>query len=324
MNDSTDNADYQDRSLILRIIGALMLLVGVANAFIGPVELYCFYLFSEGGPFHYEGFGMGSFMFANIASQIIGYYLIAITFIPLGYAHLKLQRWARPFSLTLLWFWLLMGLPLTLVAYGMYIQAKDPSLAAFLATLPFAVILYPVAPVLLIRLYQSRNVKATFESRDPAPFSLDAIPLAVRVLCLLLVFYILTLHVVILLNGVFPLFGTLLSGLEGIIAIDCAIMALVGLTWGLARLKRWAWWGALMAFCLMTVSAIITFARYTLADILLRLDFPTLEREAFQNIPFQDQHITVPVVLPLLVTVAVIAVARRHFYASTPTGTPAS
>ena len=39
--------------------------------------MYCFYLFSEGGRFHYEGFGFGSFMFGNIASQIVGYYLIA-------------------------------------------------------------------------------------------------------------------------------------------------------------------------------------------------------------------------------------------------------
>ena len=48
--------DYQDRSLILVFIGVVLLLLGLAAAFLGPVEMYCFYLFSEGGRFHYEGF----------------------------------------------------------------------------------------------------------------------------------------------------------------------------------------------------------------------------------------------------------------------------
>ena len=77
--------EYKDRTPILVFFGVVLLLVGVAVAFIGPLELYCFYLFSEGGRFHYEGFGFGSFMFANIASQIVGYYLIAALAIPLGY-----------------------------------------------------------------------------------------------------------------------------------------------------------------------------------------------------------------------------------------------
>jgi hypothetical protein len=42
-------------------------------------------LFSEGGSFSYEGFGFGSFMFGNIASQVIGYYLIAAVLIVVGY-----------------------------------------------------------------------------------------------------------------------------------------------------------------------------------------------------------------------------------------------
>ena len=74
---------YQNRTtLILAIIGVLFLLLGIVAAFFGPIEMYCFYLFSEGGRFHYEGFGFGSFMFGNIATQIIGYYVIAIVDTP--------------------------------------------------------------------------------------------------------------------------------------------------------------------------------------------------------------------------------------------------
>jgi hypothetical protein len=98
--------DYRDRSLILTIIGGLLLLVGVAAGLLGPAEMYCFYLFSEGGPFHYEGFGFGSFMFGNIACQIIGYYVIAAVLIPLGYGHLRGRRWTGPLSSALLWAWM--------------------------------------------------------------------------------------------------------------------------------------------------------------------------------------------------------------------------
>ncbi len=49
--------DHRDRTQILVAIGVFLLLIGLAAALLGPLEMYCFYLFSEGGRFHYEGFG---------------------------------------------------------------------------------------------------------------------------------------------------------------------------------------------------------------------------------------------------------------------------
>jgi hypothetical protein len=108
--------DYRDSSPILIAIGVLAFLVGLGAAFLGPVEMYCFYLFGEGGRFHYPGFGFGSFMFGNIATQIAGYYLIAALFLPLGYGHIARRRWARPLALALLWFWLILGIPLGILS----------------------------------------------------------------------------------------------------------------------------------------------------------------------------------------------------------------
>ena len=48
----------------------------------------------EAGVGH-EGFGFGSFLFANIAVQVGGYYVIAMLLIPLGYGHVRVRRWAR-------------------------------------------------------------------------------------------------------------------------------------------------------------------------------------------------------------------------------------
>src|SRR4030042_2937158 len=103
MEKQSEKADYKDRSRIIAALGGLLMLGGVAIGFLAPLEMYCFYLFSEGGRFAYEGFGFGSFMFGNIAGQIVGYYLIAGILIPLGYGHLNKRRWARTVSLTLLW-----------------------------------------------------------------------------------------------------------------------------------------------------------------------------------------------------------------------------
>ena len=48
--------EFRDRRVILVLVGGLLLVGGVAVGFFGPLEMYCFTLFSEGGRFHYEGF----------------------------------------------------------------------------------------------------------------------------------------------------------------------------------------------------------------------------------------------------------------------------
>ncbi len=106
---------------VIRFVGIVLLLIGVVSALVGPAETYVFHMFEEGGRFHYEGFGFGSLMFANIVIQIAGYYIIAALCIPLGYGHLKLRWWARTAMTTLLVDWLIVGLPLSLIALMMLV-----------------------------------------------------------------------------------------------------------------------------------------------------------------------------------------------------------
>jgi hypothetical protein len=313
MNEQTTHPEHKDRTLVLAIIGILLLSIGAVAAFLGPTEMYCFYLFSEGGRFHYEGFGFGSFMFGNIAAQIVGYYLIAILAIPLGYGHLKLRRWARILSVTLLWFWLIVGVPLIVVAFFMLVTAKDLSLAAGVAAIILLGLSYFAVPGLLIRFYQSRNVRATFETKDPNSYWLEKLPLPVLVLGALYVFYIMVLHVPIFFNGIFPFFGVFFFGLEGIFLLDISILGLVGLIWGTLRLRPWAWWGALLYFGLLTFSTIFTFARASYLDILSRMKFPPTEMEPLQRPPFQGFHFAILMGIPLLITLGVIIFSKRHF-----------
>jgi hypothetical protein len=85
-------------------------------------------------------------MFGNIASQIVGYYLLAALFIPLGYGHLKMRRWVRPLSLTLLWAWLVVGAPLLVVVFFILAGSKDLSLPAALLAMVFLALSYLVFP----------------------------------------------------------------------------------------------------------------------------------------------------------------------------------
>jgi hypothetical protein len=310
---ASGDTDYRDRALILRIIGALLLLAGGAVAFLGPVEMYCFYLFSEGGRFYYAGFGFGSFMFGNIACQIMGYYLIAGALIPLGYGHLRVRRWARPLALALLWFWIVAGVPLLVAFLFVLLSAKDLSPAAALVAIVVVGISYPALPGLLIRFYRSENVRLTFESRDPKTYWIERLPIPILTLSALFLFYVAVLHALIFFNGVFPLFGTWATGLQGIILLDISILCLVGLTWGTLGLRKWAWWGGLLFFGLVSVSWIVTLVNSSWSDILAALDFPPREMEFLGGLPVQGYHFAVLAGIPLVLTLGAIIRARRCF-----------
>ncbi len=304
---------YRDRTSLLTAIGVLLLLVGISAALLGPLEMYCFYLFSEGGRFHYDGFGFGSFMFGYIAAQIIGYYLIALLLIPLGYGHLRARRWARTLAVALLWSWLVVGIPLMVAFLFVLLSAKDLSPAVALIVVVLLGLSYAVAPWLLIRFYRGRNVRRTFEARDPNSYWIEGLGMPVLVTSCLSILYVVALHVPIFFNGLFPFFGTWLSGLEGILALDISMVCLVCLIWGMLRQRTWAWWGSLVYFGLLTVTSMATALKSSYSEILSNMNFPSFEVEMLQGIPLQGYHFAALIGVPLIITLCVVVLSKRHF-----------
>ncbi len=305
--------ETRDRAPILRLFGILLLLAGVAFALLAPVEMYSFYLFSEGGPFHYEGFGFGSFMFGNIAAQIIAYYLIGFLLIPLGYGHLSLRRWARTLALTALGFWLVVGVPVAILFLLVLVSSKEPTLASVLLFLVLLALSYFAVPGLLIRFYRNRDVRATFEARDPRPCWTDHVPVPVLVLGFLCLFYAVCLHIPILFSGIFPLFGVWIFDLPGIILLALSMATLVFLTWGIIRVRIWAWWGLLVFFVTMSVSCTWTLLISSWQDILSGMRFPPTEMDILQGLPLQGYHLAAVIGLPLLLTLGLIMLAKQSF-----------
>ena len=57
---------------LINILGILQLAIGLFSLGIAPLEIYSYYLISEGGRFYYEGFKIGSFLYGLTSAQIIG------------------------------------------------------------------------------------------------------------------------------------------------------------------------------------------------------------------------------------------------------------
>ena len=208
-----------------------------------------------------QSFRFGSFMFANLAAQIAGYYALAAALIPLGYGHLARRRWVRPLALALLGFWRLLGLPLSVVFLLVLIASKEVTPAFVIVVVLLLAGAYLVLPGLLRRFYCSRDLRLTLEARAEVAGWLERLPTSILTLCLLYLFYGIVLHIPILLNGLYPLYGSFLSGLPGIRALDLSILALGFLTWGTFKRRAWAWWGGLAYWGWLALSTIVTFAK---------------------------------------------------------------
>jgi len=313
MNSTAIRTEHRGRRTLLRLIGAGLLLAGLFAAFLGPIEMICFTFFSEGGRFAYEGFGFGSFMFGNLAAQIMGYYMIGALLIPIGYGTLTLQRWARHLTLAALRFWVVAGLPLILAFTFVLISSKDvtPPLVIVVGVLLAAS--YLLLPGLGTRFYDSPGTRESFRERETSGTWIETIPVPALALGYVFAFYLLILHAHIYFNGMFPLFGTWLSGLPGIVAIDIAICSLAVLLWGTLRRSAWGWWGGLAYFSLMALSYVLTLLSSTWQGILSTADFPPLEVEILQGIPAQGYHLAMLVGVPFALTIWLIVRARPCF-----------
>ena len=261
---------------------------------------------------------MGSLMFANITIQVIAYYLIAVLFIILGYGHLKLREWARSLSVAVLWAWMVIGAPLTLVLIFMF-SVKSPSIILMVIAI---LLVYPVIPLLMIWFYRTKNVLLTFNKNKNNVNQnnnnlVNKIPIIVKTISVLFIFFIIVFHIHFLFNGFFPLFGKLLSGLNGFILIDIFIFLLGFLIWGLLRLKSWSWYGSIVYLIFLILSTAITLYKQNIQGLLSVMAFAPKEMEIINNITLKDWQISIilglSVIMPLIITMILLAINKRYF-----------
>jgi hypothetical protein len=175
------------------------------------------------------------------------------------------------------------------------------------------VLSYLALPGLLIWFYRGRNVRLTFQARDPRTYWTDEVPVPLLVLCALYLFFVVVLHVLILFHGIFPVFGAFFYGMRGVLLLDLSSLWVVCLIWGTIRQRRWAWWGALIFMGLFTVSTLWTLAVTGYAELLAGLAFPPRELEFLSGLPVQGYHLALLAGIPLLLTCGLIILSRRFF-----------
>ncbi|NTW08201.1 MAG: hypothetical protein HGA28_01360 [Anaerolineaceae bacterium] len=309
----TIQTEFKDRCRFFKGFGVLLLLGGIFFGLLAPLENYCFYLFGEGGEFHYRGFAFGSFMFGNITAQIICYYILAALLLTLGYGHLKLKRCVRPFSLALLRAWLVIGAPLIFITYFILLGSKDLSPETGVIAAMLLLLSYFSFPWLLIRFYRGENARLTLESRDETISELESLPAPIPVLSFLAAFFIVVLHVLMLFNGIYPVLGVFATRMEGIILLDISIAGMAFILWGTVKQKAWAWWGWVIAFGLFAFSTIFTFLRTDYGKLLAVLEFPYFEREFLEGIPAKGYHFALLAGIPLATTWVIGVVSKRFF-----------
>ena len=230
--------------------------------------------------------------------QIIGYYLIALLFIPLGYGHLKVRRWTRSLMVALIWCWLVLGVPLLMVFAAILFSTKELSPVFGLVVLALLILSYLLLPWLFLRFYKGSNVRSIFEAWDPSIYWIENLPTPVLVLGILFVIYAIVLHVPIFFNGLYPIFGTWLTGFRGILALDITILFLALLTWGIFNRKGWVWWGGVFFICVFTLSLIFTLWNTSYQELLTLMNFHTAELEFLSELPVQGIHFAAFVSLP--------------------------
>lgn len=304
----------------LRTVGVALILVGVVAAYYGPLEIFVFYLFSEGGRFYYDGFGMGSFWFAALVVQNIGYYVIAALFIPVGVGHVKLRRWALTLTQLYIWFWLgagilLFGDLILLMPSVLRLDLNQDVLLLQLVTVGVSSLFFLVLlPILALWLYKRENVKSAFEERDSNRYWTERYPFPLLALLLLYIIMIVAMHTAIFFQGLFPMFGQILLGRPAAYIIALCILILGILIYGTVQLKKWAWWSSLVYVSLLTVSSVMSFSGHRFYDIIVMMNLPAYEMELIDKmVVLHDYPLVGLFAAPLLITLGLVIYSRRYF-----------
>lgn len=305
---------------LLKITGAVLLLVGLVAAYYGPLEIHVFYFFSEGGRFHYEGFGMGSFWFGALVGQNIGYYLIAALLIPAGIGHLRLRRWALTITQLYLWFWLGAGIVLIInmllllpVAFSLDLPGELLSQRLLIIGL-FSIITLVLVPVAALWFYRSEKVKAVFEEHDPKRYWTERYPFPLLALLLLYLIMIIVMHMALFFQSIFPMFGRIMLGRPPVYIISLCILILGILIYGTVQLKTWAWWASLVYLSLLTISSIMTFTQVGFYDIMLLMKLPAFEMDFLDALTLlHDYYLVGLIAIPLLIALGLLTYSKRYF-----------
>jgi len=286
------------------IFGIIQIILGLLAALMVPLITL--------GAFMYKLAPGGAMRPGQFASGVATYSFIAAALLGLGIGSVQMKRWARALTLVTSWYWLIMGvlvtvlltavLPVTVRGALAQMQKNVPDspsadmstgimavlLTLIIVVLAFFLVLVPIAFVVF---YSRMDVAETCRHRDPVERWTDRTPLPVLGASVALFAGALYLLLTGLTTPLFPFFGRYLTGIPAAACL-VASAALEGyLAIAFFRLRSFGWWIAVVALAINLLSAVLTFTKADMMQAYSKMGMSDAQLQMLNSNPMFRGHL---------------------------------
>jgi hypothetical protein len=309
--DTGPERDFQDRSRWLVLAGLAEILIGCLCGLVSlllPILSRYFQQNPETATI--TGGGM-------MALNISMFLALALLFGWLGVGTIRARRWARDLMLITAWIWLMAGI-LTFILLFLVVPRElskmalsgqellsGSELAVFMIVYAvFVGFVYIILPGMFVLFYSGKNVRKTFESRDPVARWTSKCPLPVLTASQFLAGGAITLLILSIYSNVVPFFGWAITGIPARLILIMAAVLSGYLTWAIYKLKAHSWW---VNFCFSVLSLVWFVGSCSKLDL---ARYITGGRFSFQ---LDDRTLSAVFIILGLAWVVFLILIKKHF-----------
>ncbi len=263
---------------------------------------------------------------ATMAAVVVMYGTGALVFVVIGIGSVQARRWGRIASLVVSWCWLALGilttammavvLPVimktTAAGTAKPIPASTQS-AILIGMLTFFAVCFVVLPLVFVLFYSNKNVKATCENISGLPPSAMRKPIAVIVASAWYGFSALSCLGVLFLPWGYPLFGFVLKGWVGRIAVLLIGCLCAWIAWNLYQQRMVAWRVAVGWLVVGWASMLLTQTRLGVLEMYRQMGYS--EADVSRILPFVGYGLYAGMVVGVALLVFLLGI-RKHFTGS--------
>jgi hypothetical protein len=293
---------FRDRSTGLTIFGILQIILGLFAAMLIPIALLGAFMsrLGPGGAMHVR----------QLFSGMVSYGSIAVIMITLGIGSIRARRWARALTIVGSWYWLIMGVLITILLTatlpvmmrtGLAQAQRSAGNAAPVPTIVmavivtliivFAAVLLIVVPIAFLVFYSRKDVEQTCRHRDPIERWTDRTPLPVLGASVVLFLGSLYLLLMAVTTPLFPFFGNYLTGIPAAICFFALATIDIYLSFAIYRLQSSGWWAAVILSPIRLISMAITFRRANLMQAYSKLGWSNAQLQVLNSNPMFRNHL---------------------------------
>ena len=284
--------DFKDRKGIIIFLGIVQILLGVISLLFFVLTLFS--LFIAAG-IQAEG-AQQIDPYASFMGSLV-YLVLAGLFVVLGIGSIQMKRWARVLSLLFSWLTLLAGV-LTFLFLILFFtdimnsaaqhELNDPRIMAIVQIIMYTIIILflIVIPGLFVLAYSNGQVTATFEKHDSRMRWTDKCPVPVLALSFCLLYVSISPLFYVWYGWVIPFFGVFLTGVPAalLIILNSGLCVYLALQIYILNPKSWVYTVSFYSF--WAVSFLLTLLTNEFIDMYRLMNFPQLQLEMLERMPF--------------------------------------